>query len=101
MVLQKAVDNLKGRPKDERKAVAGSIAVLIVVILFIGWVILFFNNIRANGQVEPIGIPGRDAFNAPQITEVKLQIQNSFGGVKNSPQIMQDAAAAQNNYSQD
>jgi len=45
MVIQKAVDNLKERPKDERKAVAGGIAVTVVAVLFIAWSIFFLKNL--------------------------------------------------------
>ena len=102
MVLQKTVAHLKTRPRHERRAVARGIALSVVAILFIGWVILFFRDIRANGiQVEPIGIPGRDAFNTPQITEAKMQIQNSFGGVRNSLQTIQNSAVSPTNDSLD
>ena len=95
MVLQKTVDNLKSRPRHERRAIARVTALAVVAVLFIGWAILFFNNIRANGiQIEPIDIPVEEAFNTPQAAEARAQIQNSFCGVKNSLQTMQNSGTA-------
>jgi len=96
MVLQKTVDHLKTRPRHERRAVARAIAMLVVATLFIGWAILFFKDIRANGiQIEPIDIPVREALNTPQAAEARIQIQNSFGGVRNGLESMQNSAALQ------
>lgn len=79
MVLQKAVDNLKGRPMNERKAVASGIAMLIVAILFIGWGILFFKNIqRTREQAEPIGDSLRGTFNLSSVTETQKHLVNGF-----------------------
>ena len=94
MVLRKTVDNLKTRPRHERRAVARGIAVTVVVILFAGWVILFFRNIRENGiQIEPIDVPQPAAFDTESLTAVKEQIQNSFSGLKDSIQAEQNASA--------
>lgn len=69
---------------------------LVVVVLFLAWIILFLRNIQANGiQIEPINTPGQNAFNTAPITEAQNQIANSFNGIKNNIQSMQDAAAAQ------
>jgi hypothetical protein len=93
MVLQKTVENLKARPRSERRAIARVTALAVVALLFIGWVILFFNNIRENDiQIQPIDIPVQEALNSRQITEAKAQIQNSFGGLKESIQAAQNTA---------
>lgn len=52
MVFQKAqetVENLKNRPRDERKYIAGVLAVAVVVILFLVWAALFFKKIQGGG----------------------------------------------------
>ena len=40
-MLQRTIDNLKERPKEERVAFAGSVAIGAIVILFLGWVLFF------------------------------------------------------------
>jgi hypothetical protein len=49
MVVQRTIDNLKGRPEDERKAVAGGLAIFVIIMLIIVWGIFFFRNIQ-NGS---------------------------------------------------
>ncbi len=46
MVVRKAIHHLRGRPREERAAAAGWFAIGVVVILFLGWAILFFNRIQ-------------------------------------------------------
>ncbi|MDO8522167.1 MAG: hypothetical protein Q7S08_02680 [bacterium] len=99
MVLQKTVDNLKSRPRHERRAVARGIAIAVVAILFIGWIILFFRNIQANGiQIEPIGTTG---LNTAPLTEAQNQIVNSFSDIKDNLQAIQNSTAAQSQGAQD
>jgi hypothetical protein len=50
MVIQRTVESLRERPRDERKAVAGGIAIGIVAILFFGWAFLFFKDIQRDTQ---------------------------------------------------
>lgn len=101
MVLQKTVESLKSRPRHERRAIARLAALAVVAVLFIGWVILFFNNIRANGiQIQPIDIPVEEAINTPQAAEARAQIQNSFGGVQDALRTMQNSGASANVDSQ-
>ena len=42
-----ALDNLKDRPSAERKAIALWTTISIVVALFLGWAILFFQRIQS------------------------------------------------------
>ncbi|MDO8552025.1 MAG: hypothetical protein Q7S01_00685 [bacterium] len=94
MVLQKTVDNLKARPKHERRAAARGIAMAVVVILFVGWVIIFFKNVRETGiQIQPINIPKPSAFNTEPLTNAKEQLESGFSGMKDSLQAAQDASA--------
>lgn len=46
MVVQKAVDNLKERPKDERQAVALGTAGAVVLILIVIWGFFFLKGLR-------------------------------------------------------
>ncbi len=70
MVLRKTVEDLKSRPKDERKAVAGSAAALIVAILLIGWAVIFFKKIkRAGVQTESITGSLQESFDFSRAIE--------------------------------
>ena len=96
MVLQKAVDNLKNRPEDERKAVAGGIAVLVVAILLIGWIIHFFKKIQSgNVQVEQIGSSLQGQFDISPITEAQKQLVDSYKNTTDELKAIRDEAARQ------
>ncbi|MDB5238128.1 MAG: hypothetical protein JWM46_398 [Candidatus Kaiserbacteria bacterium] len=71
MVVQRTINNLKERSKDERKAVASAIAIGIIVILFLGWVILFFHRIRDAAPVDntPVTASSTDTFDSHLQTE--------------------------------
>ncbi|MEK7132533.1 MAG: hypothetical protein AAB830_00620 [Patescibacteria group bacterium] len=96
MVLQKAVDNLKNRPKDERKAVAGGIAVLIVAILLVGWIVHFFKKIQSGGvQIEQIGSGLKGQFDISPITEAQKQLVESYKDTTDELKAIRDQAAQQ------
>lgn len=67
MVIQKTVNNLKDRPKDERQAVAIGTAGAVVIILIIGWAFIFLKSLRqeqtTSGQAYEI--PPQDVSAAP------------------------------------
>lgn len=64
MVVQQKFNELKGRPHEDKKAVAGGIAIVVVVVLIIGWGFLFLRNIRNTElpSLENTAIP-TDQFN--------------------------------------
>lgn len=46
MVVQKTLNNLKDKSHEEKQAVASGIAIGVIVILLIGWGILFIKNVQ-------------------------------------------------------
>ncbi len=52
MVMRRTVERLRERPHDERRAVAGSIALSVVGVLFVGWVAFFLHGIGSGQEVE-------------------------------------------------
>jgi hypothetical protein len=61
MVVRRTIENLRARPKDERTAIAASIALGVVAVLFVGWVVYFFYNLEAN----PIESPANSSNTTP------------------------------------
>ena len=93
-MLQRTIDNLRARPHHERRVFARGFAYVVAIVLFIGWVILFFNSIRNNPVRIDIPRPG---FNTPTITAAQDQLANSWSGMQESIQTLQDSAAAAQN----
>jgi hypothetical protein len=45
-MFEKTLNNLRERPKEERTTIAAWIAIGVVAILFVCWLIYFFNSIK-------------------------------------------------------
>lgn len=58
MVVQKTINNLKDRPKDERQVVAIGFAGTVVLVLIVAWAFFFLKSLRqeqaASGQIYDI-----------------------------------------------
>lgn len=50
MVIQRTVDKLRERPEHERAAVASTLAIAVVVILFLGWAVVFVHGLGGGSQ---------------------------------------------------
>lgn len=73
MALQKSIDNLKQKPKDERTAVASGISIVVGAVLFIAWVIYFFQKIQS-GAVAPTLQAGND-FSQQSMQQAQAALQ--------------------------
>ena len=87
MVLQRTIENLRERPKDERRAVALGISIAVMVVLFIGWAGFFFNEVNV-GQVQ-------EATGAYQNAVANVQeAYSQTGWVSEAPQTSKVAPVA-------
>lgn len=94
MATPSAIDTLKTKPKDEKTAVAGGVASLVVILLLVGWVIYFFNKIRSGAQeVNLDGISNQ--INLPNVRDANKNLQTQFGNVQDEYARIRDAAAAE------
>jgi len=83
MVLQKAqkmIDNLKERPKDDKKLIAGGIAIIIVVILFFGWAYLFLNKIQNHDQLPEVLSEEQGVSLSEAARQAQPELQQGFSG---------------------
>jgi hypothetical protein len=78
MVVQKTLNNLKERPKDERVAVASGTAIFVVFILFIGWAYFFLKQIQS-GQLTDISSGAQDKFNFTSVQQAQEQLKKQYG----------------------
>jgi len=67
-LFQDTVERLRGRPHDERRALAASIAVGVVVVLFVGWAVFFLHGLAGgNGsQTAASSQPVQSIVASPQ-----------------------------------
>ena len=78
MVVENAVSNLKGRPKDERTAVAGGIAITVVVILLFAWGIYFIKKIQSGAASVNLDQGAQGEFNFSTVRDAQEQLQKTF-----------------------
>jgi uncharacterized protein HemX len=96
MVIQKGIDNLKGRPKDERVAVASGVALAVVAILFFGWIIYFFHKIQSGAITPTLDSGTQDEFNPAGVQQAQQALQQEYNSVNSDlTQLPSDAAAQQ------
>ena len=97
MVVQNAIDNLKDKPHDEKKAVASGIAIGVVIILLIGWGFMFLRKIQRGAETPTLSgtaVP-QDQFDSRFLQETQQQLNEMY---QTSSQDLQDIreSAAQN-----
>jgi hypothetical protein len=98
MVVQKAINNLKDGPKEDKVAVASGIAVSVVLVLLVAWAIFFFRNIAQNSQNLNLSGGVQGQFNFQSVTQAQQQLQQQYGSSSaNSDlqEIQAEAAAGQ------
>src|SRR3989344_4510199 len=93
MVVQKAINNLKEGPKDDKVAVAGGIAVSIVIILLAAWAIFFFRSIAKGNQQVELGGGAQDEFNFSNVKDAQEQLKQQYASSTDEyRQLREDAA---------
>lgn len=101
MAVQKAINNLKAGPKDDKVAVASGIAVSVVVILLAAWAIFFLRNIQRNAQQLNLSGGAQDEFNFSSVKEAQQQLQQQYSdSTQDFQQLRNDAASQQMQFQQ-
>ena len=97
MVVQRTINNLKDRPKDERKAVAGGIAIAVIAVLLLAWAILFFKRIQSGTQQVNLDFGAQNEFNFSGVRAAQEEIaeQNASGYIEDLSTLRDDAAGKQ------
>lgn len=75
MVVQKTINNLKERPEEDKKVIAGGIAIAVVTILLVGWFFLFLKKIQSGEQKLELGGGIPSEFNFTSLEEIQNQLQ--------------------------
>ncbi|MCR4326025.1 MAG: hypothetical protein NUV59_04500 [Patescibacteria group bacterium] len=79
MVLPKAVDDLKkDGSKEDKVAVAGGIAVSVVVVLLVAWAIFFFRSVSRDSQDLQLGGGAQDEFNFSSVRQAQEALRQQL-----------------------
>ena len=96
MVVQKAINNLKDGPKDDKVAVASGIAISVVVVLLAAWAIFFFRGIQKNANQLNLSGGAQDEFNFSSVKEAQEKLKQEYSNTAEEfMQLRNDAAAGQ------
>lgn len=91
MVVQKTIDNLKDKSKDEKKAVASGIAIGVVIILLVGWGFLFVKKMQRGGDLD-LGSGRQAEFNFSSVKEAQEQLKQNFQATGDELRAIRDSA---------
>ena len=91
MVVQKTINNLKGRPDEEKQAVASGAAIGFVIILLIAWGFFFAKKIQ-NGGAQGLGGGAQDEFNFKSVREAQQQLKQTYGDTTEEFKQIRDSA---------
>jgi len=79
MAVQEAIDKLKNEgSKEDKVAVAGSIAVFVVLVLLILWGIFFFRKIQRGTQHVDLKAGAQDEFNFKSVKDAQQRLQEEY-----------------------
>jgi hypothetical protein len=95
MVVQRTLDNLKEKPHEEKKVVAGGIAIAVVLLLLVGWGFLFLRNIQrgtALPSLQGSAVP-EDQLNAQFVGQAQEQMLNYYQMSQQQLRDVRDSAA--------
>lgn len=92
--MQNAINNLKDKPHEEKKAVATGIAVFVVVILLVGWGFLFLRKIQ-KGTVPTLegGAVPQDQIDAAFVRQTQQQINQFYQSSQDQLRDIRDTSA--------
>jgi hypothetical protein len=94
-VVQKAINNLKEGPKEDKVVVAGGIAITVVVILLVVWAFLFLRSIRNNSEQLNLGGGAQEDFYFSNTKEAQAQLQGQFDNTDELEDIRQRSASGE------
>jgi len=92
--MKKAMDDLKGRPKEERTATAGAVAMAIMALLFIGWAFFFLQKLSRGVPVETEWGPRQDVIDFSNLRSAQESFSNVYFDATEELRKIRDEAAS-------
>ena len=95
MVVQKAINNLKDGPKDDKVAVASGIAISVGVVLLAAWAIFFFRGVQKNANQLNLSGGAQDEFNFSSVREAQEKLKQEYSNTADEFLQLRNEAASQ------
>lgn len=79
MVTESPLERLRGKPREEKMTLAASIAIVVIIVLAIGWAIVFAKRLQGSGasQLHTGGII-QDDLDFNSANEAQQRLQNAY-----------------------
>jgi hypothetical protein len=83
-----------GQSTEEKTAVAGGIALLVIVILLVAWGFFFIRKIQKGNQQLEFGGTAQDEFNFSTVRDAQAEIENTFQYTEEELRALRDSAVS-------
>lgn len=93
MVIQKAVDNLKDKSKEEKTVVASGIAIGVVVILLAAWGFMFVKKMQKGTELDLSGNRPSE-FDFESVKQAQQQLKQDFQQSAEELRAIRDSAVS-------
>lgn len=78
MVTESPLEHLRDKPKEEKSAVAGGIAIAVIVVLVLGWAIMFVRRVQNSSQQLQVSTSTSGDFNPTSAEDAQRQLQGQY-----------------------
>ncbi len=78
MVVQNTINNLKDKPKEEKTAIAGGIAITVVALLLVGWGFWFVKKIQRGEEFQSFLGSKQDEFNPDGVLQAQKDLEEQW-----------------------
>jgi len=95
MVIQKAIDNLKDKPKDDKKAIAGGIAIALLIVLVFGWAFFFLRKIQRGDEQLQFGGGQQQEFLGSSVRDAQEALIQDFTDIDELRRVRNEGGSGQ------
>ena len=91
--MKETVQNLKDRPKEDRVAVAGGMAIMVMVLILVVWGYIFLQKLAHGEPIETNWGPREDVVDLSGLKEATEQFNKTYNNTQDELRQIRDTAA--------